>query len=651
MMGWRTMRSFSRDASIAGQRLAPGTVRRVWGFAKPYHRELIVFVVTVVLDALVTVATPLLFRSLIDTAIPQRRLGLVWLIAGIVAGLAFFDALLSLAQRWFSARIGEGLIFDLRARVYDHVQRMPIAFFTRTQTGALISRLNNDVIGAQQAFTSTLSGVLSNVIALIATIAVMLRLSWQITIVSIVLLPVFVLPARRFGYRLREITRESYQLNASMNATMTERFNVAGALLVKLFGRPDDEARSFSERAGRVRDIGIVSAMYSRMFFVALTLVAALATAVVYGMGGWLSISRGLSVGTIVALSALLTRLYGPLTSLSNVRVDVMTALVSFERVFEVLDLPPMIDEKPDAETLPPDSRVVEFDSVDFSYPTAAEVSLASLEDVAVLDNAPSQQVLHDVSFRAEPGQLVALVGPSGAGKTTISQLPTRMYDVQGGSVRVGGRDVRDVTLQSLRAVIGVVTQDAHLFHDTIRNNLLYAKPDATDDELVGALRASQIWPLVASLPDGLDTVVGDRGYRLSGGEKQRIAIARLLLKAPAIVILDEATAHLDSESEVAVQYALKTALAGRTSLVIAHRLSTVRDADQILVVDGGRIVERGTHEELLLRGGVYADLYRTQFERQAVAEAAEGVKARIAAAGGGATDGVSGEAGDRAAV
>ena len=609
MMGWRAMRSFAADSSVAAKRLAPGTVRRVWSFAQPYRRDLAIFVVTVVLDALVTVATPLLFRALIDTAIPQRRLGLVWGIAGIVAGLAFFDAILSLVQRWFSARIGEGLIFDLRSRVYDHVQRMPIAFFTRTQTGALISRLNNDVIGAQQAFTSTLSGVLSNIIALIATVAVMLRLSWQITVVALVLLPVFILPARRFGYRLREITRESYQLNASMNATMTERFNVAGALLVKLFGRPDAEARSFAERAGRVRDIGIVTAMYSRTFFVALTLVASLATAVVYGLGGWLSIRQGMSVGTIVALSALLTRLYGPLTALSNVRVDVMTALVIFERVFEVLDLPPMIDERPGAVDLPADARTIQFDDVRFSYPTAAEVSLASLEDVAVLDNAPSQEVLHGVSFTAEPGQLVALVGPSGAGKTTISQLPTRMYDVQGGSVRVGGHDVRDVTLASLRAAIGVVTQDAHMFHDSIRNNLLYAKPEATDEELVEALRAAQIWPLISALPDGLDTVVGDRGYRLSGGEKQRIAIARLLLKAPSIVILDEATAHLDSESEVAVQRALSSALAGRTSLVIAHRLSTVRDADQIAVIDHGRILEEGTHDTLLDSGGRYATL------------------------------------------
>ncbi|MDX6206485.1 MAG: ATP-binding cassette, subfamily bacterial [Frankiales bacterium] len=622
--GFRTLRSFTRDPSVGKKRLAAGTVARVWGFARPYRRALSVFLVTVVLDALVSVATPLLFRSLIDTALPQRRLSLVYGIALAVAGLAVFDAGLSLAQRWYSARIGEGLIYDMRTQVYDHVQRMPIAFFTRTQTGALISRLNNDVLGAQQAFTSTLSGVVSNVILLATTVVVMLNLSWQITVVSLVMLPVFVIPAKRVGTRLQAITRESYQLNASMNSTMTERFNVSGALLVKLFGRPDEEAQSFSSRAGRVRDIGITSAMYGRTFFTALTLVASLATAVVYGLGGWLNIRHGLSIGTIVALSALLGRLYGPLTALSNVRVDVMTALVSFERVFEILDLPPMIAEKPDATAVPADARTVEFRNVRFRYPTAAEVSLASLEDVAVLDNAPSYDVLHDVSFVAEPGQLVALVGPSGAGKTTISQLPTRMYDVQEGSILVGGLDVRDATLQSLRDAIGVVTQDAHLFHETIRSNLLYARPDATDGQLLEALRSAQISDLVDSLPDGLDTVVGDRGYRLSGGEKQRIAIARLLLKAPGIVILDEATAHLDSESEAAVQRALSSALAGRTSIVIAHRLSTVREADQILVIDDGRIVERGTHEELLVAAGLYTELYRTQFERQATAEIAE---------------------------
>ncbi|MDQ6649206.1 MAG: ABC transporter ATP-binding protein/permease [Actinomycetota bacterium] len=613
-----TLRSFSRDQSAAQQKLAPGTVRRIWSFARPYRGELTVFLIAVVLDALVTVTTPLLFRSLIDTAIPSHRLGLVYGIAGAVAGLAVFDAGLSLVNRFYSSRIGEGLIFDLRSQVYDHVGRMPIAFFTRTQTGALVSRLNNDVIGAQQAFTSTLSGVVSNVIALVATVGVMLNLSWQITVLALILLPVFILPARRVGTRLQAITREGYQLNASMNTTMTERFNVSGALLVKLFGRPEEETRSFTARAGRVRDIGILSAMYSRTFFVALTLVASLATALVYGLGGYLAITRGLTVGTVVALAALLGRLYGPLTALSNVRVDVMTALVSFERVFEVLDLPPMIDEKPDAVELPANARSIEFDSVTFSYPTATEVSLASLEDVAVLDNAPAQQVLFGISFRAEPGELVALVGPSGAGKTTISQLPTRMYDVRSGAVRIGGQDVRDVTLQSLRDAIGVVTQDAHMFHDTIRANLLYARPGATDSQLEGALRAAHIWELVDSLPDGVDTVVGDRGYRLSGGEKQRLAIARLLLKAPGIVILDEATAHLDSESEVAVQRALKSALAGRTSLVIAHRLSTIREADRILVIDGGRVVESGRHAELLERGGLYSELYRTQFESQA---------------------------------
>ena len=622
--GWRTLRSFSRDPSVGKQKLAQGTIRRVWGFAKPYRRYLTIFLVTVVLDALVSVATPLLFRSLIDTALPQKRLGLVYTIALIVAGLSIFDAGLSLAQRWYSARIGEGLIFDMRTKVYDHVQRMPIAFFTRTQTGALISRLNNDVLGAQQAFTSTLSGVVSNVILLATTVAVMLNLSWQITVVSLVMLPVFVLPAKRVGTKLQAITRESYGLNASMNSTMTERFNVSGALLVKLFGRPDEEAESFSSRASRVRDIGITSAMYGRTFFAALSLVGALATAVVYGLGGWLNIKHGLSIGTIVALAALLGRLYGPLTALSNVRVDVMTALVSFERVFEILDLPPMIAEKPDAATIAGVVRTVEFRNVRFRYPTAAEVSLASLEDVAVLDNAPSYDVLHDVSFTALPGQLVALVGPSGAGKTTMSQLPTRMYDVQEGQVLVGGVDVRDASLQSLRDAIGVVTQDAHLFHETIRSNLLYARPDATEEQLYDAVRAAQIGELIDALPDGLDTVVGDRGYRLSGGEKQRIAIARLLLKAPGIVILDEATAHLDSESEAAVQRALATALAGRTSIVIAHRLSTVREADQILVIDDGRIVERGTHDELIVQAGLYTELYRTQFERQATAEIAE---------------------------
>ncbi|HEU5033577.1 MAG TPA: ABC transporter ATP-binding protein, partial [Mycobacteriales bacterium] len=534
---------------------------------------------------------------------------------------AVVAALVNLANRWFSAQIGEGLIYDMRSSVFTHIQRMPLAFFTRTQTGALISRINNDVLGAQQAFTGTLSNVVSNVISVTLVLVAMLFLSWQITLLALAMIPLFIIPARLMSKRLQRLTREAYALNAEMSTQMTERFNVAGALLVKLFGRPEDEDRMFRGKARRVADIGVQQAMYARVLFVCFTLVASLGTALVYGMGGYQAATDPKMIGTVVALAAYLNRLYGPITALSNVQVDVMTALVSFDRVFEVLDLPPMIDEKPDAVALPrrlgPEATI-EFDHVGFRYPTAAEVSLASLESVAVLDNAPERQVLHDLSFRAEPGQLVALVGPSGAGKTTISQLVTRMYDVQSGAVRVGGHDVRDVTLQSLVGAVGVVTQDAHMFHETIRDNLAYARPDATEDELWAALDAANIGELVRSLPDGLDTLVGDRGYRMSGGEKQRLAIARLLLKAPSIVVLDEATAHLDSESEVAVQRALKTALVGRTSLVIAHRLSTVREADQILVIDDGRIVERGTHDELVAAGGLYAELYRTQFAGQA---------------------------------
>jgi ATP-binding cassette, subfamily B, bacterial len=535
-------------------------------------------------------------------------------LAALIAALAIADSGLSLVNRWYSARIGEGIILDLRTRVYDHVQRMPLQFFTRTQTGALVSRLNNDVLGAQQAFTSTLSGVVSNVIQLVLTAAVMFTLSWQVTLLSLVLLPVFILPARRIGRRLAEITRESYQLDAKMNATMTERFGVAGALLVKLFGAPEAEAGRFADRARRVRDIGITSAMYSRTFFVAMLLVASLAQALTYGLGGWYAVHGQISAGTVVTLALLLTRLYAPLTSLSNVRVDVMSALVSFERVFEVLDLPPAIDERPDARPLPAGAGRVEFKDVVFRYPSAAEVSLASLEDVASLDRTVTEPVLRGVSFTVEPGQMVALVGPSGAGKSTTAMLLPRVYDVSDGSVLVGDVDVRDATLQSLRDTIGVVTQDAHLFHETIAENLRYAAPGATDEQLWAALDAAQVGNLVRQLPDGLDTVVGERGYRFSGGEKQRIAIARLLLKAPSIVILDEATAHLDSESEAAVQRALSVALTGRTALVIAHRLSTVREADQILVLDGGRVVERGRHEQLVAAGGLYAELYRTQF-------------------------------------
>ncbi|WP_375481531.1 ABC transporter ATP-binding protein [uncultured Jatrophihabitans sp.] len=612
----RAMSSAGKRGSDGDHPIPKGTWRRVFRFAHPYRRELIIFLALIIGSALIGVITPVLAGRVVNDITSRAAAHVVVEIAVVIAALAVVDAVLSFIQRWYSARIGEGLIYDMRTAVFDHVQRQPLAFFTRTQTGALISRLNNDVLGAQQAFTSTLSGLVSNAVSLVLTAAVMFTLSWPITLISIIMLPLFVVPARRIGARLQEITRESYTLNASMNATMTERFNVAGAMLVKLFGRPADEDASFRGRAARVRDIGVTSAMYGRAFFVSLTLVAALAQALVYGLGGYYAITGSLSAGTVVTLALLLTRLYGPLTALSNARVDVMSALVSFDRVFEVLDLEPMIADAPDAVELPADARTVEFVDVRFSYPTAAQVSLASLEDVATLDRTVSAEVLHGVSFRADAGQLVALVGPSGAGKTTISQLLPRIYDVTSGAVRVGDLDVRAVTQQSLRERIGVVSQDAHMFHDTIRANLLYAAPGAGEPELQAAVDGAQIHDLVASLPDGLDTVVGDRGYRLSGGEKARLAIARLLLKAPEIVILDEATAHLDSESEAAVQAALARALAGRTSLVIAHRLSTIVNADLVLVLDSGRIVERGRHEELLAAGGLYAELHRTQFGR-----------------------------------
>jgi ATP-binding cassette, subfamily B, bacterial len=611
------MRSMRRDETVTQQHVTKGTTRRMIKFARPYRRILTAFLVFVIIDAVVGVINPLLFRSIINDGIIKHNKDLIITLSLVAAGVAVADTALSIAIRWVSAKVGEGLIYDMRSQVFAHIQQMPIAFFTRTQTGALISRLNNDVIGAQQAFTDTLSSIVSNLISVALVLVVMFFLSWKITLISLIILPVFVLPAKRVGRKLSVITRESYGLNALMNNTMNERFNVSGALLVKLFGRPDQERGEFEQKAARVRDIGVTQAMYARFFIAALSLTAALATAVVYGWGGVQAVDGALTVGTVVALAAYLTRLYAPLTALSNVQIDVMTALVSFDRVFEILDLPPMITDKPDARPVPPGPATVEFDHVDFRYPDAEEVSLASLESVAVLDTTVSSQVLFDVSFTAQPGQLVALVGPSGAGKTTISQLLPRLYDVRSGAIRINGLDVRDATMASLTSTIGVVTQDAHMFHDSIRRNLLFAKPDATDAELESALAGAQIATMVSALPDGIDTVVGDRGYRLSGGEKQRLAIARILLKAPEVVVLDEATAHLDSESEAAVQQALATALLGRTSLVIAHRLSTIREADMILVLDHGRIVQQGRHDDLLAAGGIYAELYRIQFERQ----------------------------------
>jgi ATP-binding cassette subfamily B protein len=624
--GFGAVRSLSRDKSVTRQRLAPGTIARVGSFARPYRGRLFAFITLILVEAALGASVPLVYRQIIDVGIADKNTSVVLAWAAVLVVLALVGAAISLTQRWFSARIGEGLIYDLRTQVFDHVQRQPVAFFTRTQTGSLVSRLNSDVIGAQQAFTSTLSNVVGSAATLTATLIAMLFLSWQITLLALVLFPLFLLPARWLAPKLSAITRERYQVDAAMAQTMTERFNVAGALLVKLFGRPQEESSTFARRAGRVRDIGVTSTMYSTVVMVALTLVAALATALVYGLGGVFVVNGTLAIGTLVALTAYLNRLYGPITALSNVQVDVMTTLVSFERVFEVLDLEPMISEAPGATPLPEGPTAVEFDQVSFRYPSAAEVSLASLESIDAdrLSTEQGEMLLHDVSFRIEPGQMVALVGPSGAGKTTIASLVSRLYDATGGRVLLAGTDVRDATLQSVRERVGVVSQDAHLFHDTLRANLLYARPDATEEQLVEALRAAQVWDLVEALPDGLDTMVGDRGHRLSGGEKQRLAIARLLLKDPSVMVLDEATAHLDSESEAAVQAALANALVGRTSLVIAHRLATVRDADQILVVDSGRIVERGTHDELLAAGGLYADLSRTQLlgAQEAAAEA-----------------------------
>ena len=610
---WMTFRSMTADPSVKSQKLKPGTLKRIFSYGKPYSVQIAIFLFTVVIEALLIISTPLLLREIIDKGVIPRNGTLVTQLALLVGILAVIDALFNIFGRWYSARIGEGLIYDLRSQVFAHVQRQSIAFFTRTQTGALISRINSDVMGAQQAFTGTLSGVVSNVVSLVLVVTTMLFLSWQITLVSLLLLPLFLLPTKWVGRRIQALTRDSFDLNASMSSTMTERFNVSGALLVSLYGKPDKEEKFFRSRARKVADIGIQTAMLNRIFFVGITSVAAIATAFAYGIGGHLAISETLTVGTLLALTALLARLYGPLTALSNVRIDVMTALVSFERVFEVLDLAPMITDRPNAQILKSRSIEISFNNVAFTYPRAEEISLASLEAAAKPETVSSGEVLKGISFTAPPGTMTAIVGPSGAGKTTISALLPRLYDVTEGSITFNQTDIRDFTVQSLRDSIGVVMQDAHLFHETIAENLRYAKSDATEEELQAACQAAQIWNLISSLPNGFDTVVGERGYRLSGGEKQRLAIARLLLKAPAVVILDEATAHLDSENEALVHEALREALRGRTSIVIAHRLSTVMEADQILVLDQGRIIERGKHDELISRGGLYSELFLRQ--------------------------------------
>ena len=610
---WMTHRSMTADPSVKEQKLKPGTVKRIFSFARPYRTNIIIYLATVVVDAALVVATPLLLKRLIDDGVIPKDASVVTNLAILVGLIAIADAAFNMLGRYFSSRIGEGLIYDLRSLVFSHVQKQSIAFFTRTQTGALISRINSDVIGAQQAFTATLSGVVSNVVSLFLVTITMLILSWQITIFSLLLLPVFLIPTKWVGRRLQSLTRESFGVNAEMSSTMTERFNVSGAMLVALYGEPAREREYFRSRARRVADIGIKMAMLNRLFFIALTSVAAIATAFAYGIGGHLAIQGGVTVGTLLAITALLARLYGPLTALSNVRIDVMTSLVSFERVFEVLDLEPMVNNRENATVLKTSKPRIEFKNVNFSYPRAEEISLASLESAAKAETVQSGQVLNDLSFIAAPGTMTALVGPSGAGKTTISALLPRLYDVTDGAISIDGHDIRDLTLESLRDSIGVVMQDAHLFHETIAENLRYAKQDATEEEMIQACKSAQIWNLIDSLPNGFETMVGERGHRLSGGEKQRLAIARLLLKSPSVVILDEATAHLDSENEQLVHAALETALKGRTSIVIAHRLSTVRDADQILVLEKGSIVERGTHDELVARGGLYSDLYNRQ--------------------------------------
>jgi len=610
---WMSFRSLTADQSVKNQKLKKGTFKRIVSYAKPYKVSLILFLITVVIDAFLVVATPLLLRQLIDQGVIPGDGSIVTRLAFTVGLIALADAVFNMIGRLFSARIGEGLIYDLRKLIFEHVQKQSIAFFTRTQTGALISRLNSDVIGAQQAFTATLSGVISNVLSLILVTGAMLVLSWQITLISLCLLPLFLYPTKWVGRKLQGYTRESFNLNAEMSSTMTERFNVSGALLVSLYGNQENEKNTFGAKARKVADIGISIALLNRIFFIALTSIAAIATSVAYGVGGHLAINKTITVGTLLAITALLARLYGPLTALSNVRVDVMSALVSFERVFEVLDLQPMVQNKENALVLNSTTPSVEFKTVNFAYPKAEEISLASLEMIAKPELVDSGVVLKGIDFVAKPGTLTGIVGPSGAGKSTISALIPRLYDVTAGAILIDGVDIRDLSIESLREHIGVVTQDSHMFHDSILANLKYANEKASEEEIVEACKSAQIWDLISALPNGLDTIVGERGHRLSGGEKQRLAIARLLLKKPSIVIMDEATAHLDSENESLVQAALKVALAGRTSLVIAHRLSTIAHADQILVLENGLIVERGTHEELIAKNGLYFDLYQKQ--------------------------------------